>query len=126
MHAAGITEMGGAVRPLEVPDLRPPQADEVLIDVQACGLGYWDNFVRTGDWDTGIRPPMALGVEAAGRTAMTYRDANANNMLDMLDFSSPAFLHPPALAKPRLATHPGALACNVHGHGTIPPPHSIS
>lgn len=29
-------------------------------------MGNWDEFVPTGDWDLGIRPPMALGVEAAG------------------------------------------------------------
>ena len=32
-------------------------------------MGNWDEFVRTGDWDTGARPPMALGVEAAGVVA---------------------------------------------------------
>jgi phospholipase C len=59
--------------------------------------------------------------------AMTYRDANAHNMLDMLDLSSAAFLKPPALAKPLLDTDPaGATACNAKGPGTIPPPGSIS
>ena len=58
--------------------------------------------------------------------AMTYRDANANNMLDMLDLSKPAFLHPPRLARPLVDTDPGALSCTVHGPGTIPPPGSIS
>jgi hypothetical protein len=34
--------------------------------------------------------------------AMTYRDANANNMLDFFDFSAsrPPFAEPPELAKP--------------------------
>jgi phospholipase C len=58
--------------------------------------------------------------------AMTYRDANANSMLDMLDFSTAAFKHPPKLAKPLLETHPSALACNTSGPGTIPPPGSVS
>jgi phospholipase C len=58
--------------------------------------------------------------------AMTYRDANAHNMLDMLDLSRPAFLSPPRLAKPLLATDPGAMACSTKGPGTIPPPGSIS
>jgi phospholipase C len=58
--------------------------------------------------------------------AMTYRDANAHNMLDMLDLSKPAFQTPPALTKPLLDTDPGALACNTSGPGTIPPPGSIS
>ena len=58
--------------------------------------------------------------------AMTYRDANANNMLDMLDLSTPAFLHPPRLARPLLDTDPASLACSTKGPGTIPPPGSIS
>ncbi len=58
--------------------------------------------------------------------AMTYRDANANAMLDMLDLRHPAFLTPPALAQPLLAVDPGALACNTSGPGTIPPPGSVT
>ncbi|MGO8960021.1 MAG: alkaline phosphatase family protein [Streptosporangiaceae bacterium] len=58
--------------------------------------------------------------------AMTYRDANANNMLDMLDLSAPAFLHPPKLARPLVDTDPGALACSTAGPGVIPPPSSVS
>jgi NADPH:quinone reductase-like Zn-dependent oxidoreductase len=38
----------------------------VLIQLRAAGVGNWDEFVRTGGWDVGSRPPMALGVEAAG------------------------------------------------------------
>ena len=58
--------------------------------------------------------------------AMTYRDANANPMLDMVDLRRPAFPNPPPLARPLLKTDPGALACNVSGPGTIPPPASVS
>ncbi len=58
--------------------------------------------------------------------AMTYRDANAGNMLDMLDFRTPAFLHPPKLARPLLDVDPGARACSITGPGTIPPPGSVS
>ncbi|MGA6949315.1 MAG: zinc-binding dehydrogenase, partial [Solirubrobacterales bacterium] len=29
-------------------------------------VGNWEEFVRTGEWDVGRAPPMALGVEAAG------------------------------------------------------------
>jgi NADPH:quinone reductase-like Zn-dependent oxidoreductase len=38
----------------------------VLLEVRAAGVGNWDEFVRTGGWDVGAKPPMALGVEAAG------------------------------------------------------------
>jgi phospholipase C len=58
--------------------------------------------------------------------AMTYRDANAANMLDMLDLRRPAFLHPPALTQPLLVTDPSALSCSTTGPGTIPPPGSVT
>jgi NADPH:quinone reductase-like Zn-dependent oxidoreductase len=64
-----VRRFGGPVQVLELPgppELRP---DEVLIEVRACGVGNWDEFARTGDWDLGHRPPMALGVEAAGIVA---------------------------------------------------------
>jgi phospholipase C len=59
--------------------------------------------------------------------AMTHRDANANTMLDMLDFRAPAFAKPPTLAAPLLTQHPfKAAKCDVTGPGTIPPPGSVS
>ena len=58
--------------------------------------------------------------------AMTYRDANARNLLDMIDLRFPAFLRPPPLARPLLYTDPASLACSVSGPGTIPPPGSVS
>jgi phospholipase C len=58
--------------------------------------------------------------------ALTYRDANAGDMLDLLDLRRPAFADPPRLARPLLDTDPGALACSVSGPGVIPPPGSIT
>jgi NADPH:quinone reductase-like Zn-dependent oxidoreductase len=69
MRAAGIRRIGDAIEPLEVPGPRALRPDEVLLNVHACGVGNWDEFARTGGWDLGIRPPMALGVEAAGLVA---------------------------------------------------------
>ncbi|TMC05634.1 MAG: NADP-dependent oxidoreductase [Chloroflexi bacterium] len=66
MQAAGITELGGAVRTLELPDPADLEPDGVLIEVRAAGVANWDDFVRTGRWDVGASPPMALGVEASG------------------------------------------------------------
>jgi NADPH:quinone reductase-like Zn-dependent oxidoreductase len=66
MRAAGISEFGGAVGPIDLPDPRPLANDEVVIEVRAAGVGNWEEFVRTGRWDVGRTPPMALGVEAAG------------------------------------------------------------
>jgi phospholipase C len=58
--------------------------------------------------------------------AMTYRDANAHNMLDMLDLTTRTFHEPPTLAKPLVDTDKSALKCNVSGPGTIPPPGSVT
>jgi NADPH:quinone reductase-like Zn-dependent oxidoreductase len=66
MRAAGIRALGGRVEQLELPAPPRPTADEVLIAVRAAGIGNWDDLVRTGAWDVGTTPPMALGVEAAG------------------------------------------------------------
>ena len=66
MRAAGADRIGGGIRLLELPDPPSPRADEVLLEVRACGVGNWDDIIRTGGWDTGTQPPMALGVEAAG------------------------------------------------------------
>ena len=65
MRAAGVDRFGAEIRLLDLPEPSPGPG-EVLLGVRACGVGNWDEFVRTGDWDTGARPPMALGVEAAG------------------------------------------------------------
>src|SRR5215471_5398430 len=51
---------------IDVGEPRPPADEEVLLEVRAAGVGNWDEFVRTGGWDVGAKPPMALGVEAAG------------------------------------------------------------
>lgn len=69
MKAAGIRQFGAAVELLEIARPRALRPDEVLIDVRACGMGNWDEITRTGGWDLGVRPPMALGVEAAGLVA---------------------------------------------------------
>ena len=69
MRAAGVRRFGDPVEVLALPGPRGLWPDEVLIDVRASGVGNWDEFARTGDWDLGIRPPMALGVEAAGHVA---------------------------------------------------------
>jgi phospholipase C len=58
--------------------------------------------------------------------AMTYRDANAWPMLDMLDLRRPAFKTPPKLARPLLDTDHGALKCEKTGPGVIPPPGSVT
>jgi len=66
MKCSGIREYDGAVELMELPDPVISEPGQVLIDVHASGVSNWDNIVRSGSWDVGIRPPMALGVQAAG------------------------------------------------------------
>jgi NADPH:quinone reductase-like Zn-dependent oxidoreductase len=66
MLVAGVRTFGGHVETFEAAEPRALAADEVLIDVRSAGIGNWDNIIRTGGWDVGTRPPLALGVEAAG------------------------------------------------------------
>src|SRR6201991_517190 len=66
MRAAGVRVFGGQVELLDFPDPRDPGPDEVVIEVAAAGVGNWDDIVRTGAWNVGLAPPMALGVEVAG------------------------------------------------------------
>ena len=69
MRAAGVRQFGDQVEILELPEPRALRPDEVLIEVRAAGIGNWDEIARNGGWDLGTRPPMALGVEAAGLVA---------------------------------------------------------
>ena len=66
MRSAGIVAYGGPVQRLELPEPKISDPHQLLIAVHAAGVGNWDDIVRTGGWDVGGRPPMALGVEAAG------------------------------------------------------------
>jgi phospholipase C len=57
--------------------------------------------------------------------AMTYRDANADNLLDSLDLHGrPAFLEPPPLPAPALAAGPDLCVPGDPG-GPIPPPDAV-
>jgi NADPH:quinone reductase-like Zn-dependent oxidoreductase len=69
MQAAGINAFGAEVQLLQLAAPRAPAADEIVIAVQAAGVGNWDEVARVGDWDLGRGPPLALGVEAAGIVA---------------------------------------------------------
>jgi NADPH:quinone reductase-like Zn-dependent oxidoreductase len=71
MQVAGIRRVGAPVEMIEVGQPRPLAGDEVLLEVRVAGVANWDEFVRTGGWDVGARPPMALGVEAAGTVLAT-------------------------------------------------------
>jgi len=74
MRAAGIDAFGGDVRVLELAAPGSPAPHDVVISVRAAGVGNWDEIVRVGDWDVGRKPPLALGVEAAGVVAAVGED----------------------------------------------------
>src|ERR1700733_12794261 len=134
-------EHGGYYDHVPPPAAIPP--DDIPPDVPA-GESPYDGFARYG-----FRVPFAIispwarpgyvshriydhtSICALAETkwnlpAMTYRDANAGNLLDMVDLRRPAFLRPPRLARPLLDTDPGSLSCSVSGPGTIPPPGSVT
>ncbi|RSD09231.1 NADP-dependent oxidoreductase [Amycolatopsis eburnea] len=66
MLGAGVRQIGGRVELLDLPEPPGPGPGEVVLDVAAAGVGNWDDIVRSGGWDVGLTPPMALGVEVAG------------------------------------------------------------
>ena len=60
MRVAGIRRVDARVEMIEASEPRPLAGDEVLLEVRAAGVGNWDEFVRTGGWDVGAKPPMAF------------------------------------------------------------------
>jgi NADPH:quinone reductase-like Zn-dependent oxidoreductase len=62
-----VSGNSGQVVLLELPDPPPPGPGQLLIAVEAAGVGAWDRLLDGAGWDVGLRPPAALGVEGAGR-----------------------------------------------------------
>lgn len=109
MRVAGIRRLGAAVEIIEVGEPRPLADDEVLIEVKAAGVGNWDEFVRTGGWETGARPPMALGVEASGTVLAAGQAAGDWAHGDMV-MTHPLPLRDQGTWAPRLIAPAGLLA----------------
>ncbi|HTT52481.1 MAG TPA: NADP-dependent oxidoreductase [Streptosporangiaceae bacterium] len=126
MRAAGVARAGGPITLLELPDPRPLRDGEILLRVHSAGVGNWDELVRTGGWDTGARPPMALGVEAAGTVARVSRaapgfqpgDRVATHALPLPDQGCWAELFIAAAAQ--AAPIPAALPWDVAGALPVP------
>ena len=66
VRGAGIEAFSGDVKILYFEGPKTLEADELLLDVRAAGVGNWDDIARVGEWDLGRRPPMVLGVEVSG------------------------------------------------------------
>ncbi len=73
MKACGVSRAGGDVVLLELPDAPSPGPGQILVAVEAAGVGPWDRLLDRG-WDVGLRPPAALGVEGAGRVLAVGAD----------------------------------------------------
>ena len=109
MQVAGIREAGDGVELIDVAGPRPLAGDEVLLEVMAAGVGNWDDFTRTGGWDVGARPPMALGVEAAGTVVAAGRAAGDWAPGDQV-MTHPLPLRDQGTWAPRLIAPAGLLA----------------
>jgi NADPH:quinone reductase-like Zn-dependent oxidoreductase len=114
MQVAGIHRIGDRVEMIEVGEPRALADDEVLLEVRAAGVGNWDEFVRTGGWDTGARPPMALGVEAAG-TVMAAGQAVSDWVPGDAVMTHPVPLRDQGAWAPRLIAPAGLLARKPRG-----------
>ena len=81
MRAVALDKFGGP-EALKIQDLPIPpiEAQEVLIRVEAAGIGAWDPFEREGRFVeiTGIKPtfPYVLGTDGAGTIAAAGKDVN--------------------------------------------------
>jgi NADPH:quinone reductase-like Zn-dependent oxidoreductase len=73
MKACGVSGADGDVVLLELPDPPSPGPGQILVTVEAAGVGAWDRLLN-GGWDVGLRPPAALGVEGAGRVLAVGAD----------------------------------------------------
>ena len=126
MRAAGIQEYNGPVEAIDLPDPRPLADDEVLIETRAAAVANWDDIVRTGDWDIGPRPPMGLGVAAAGVIAAVGKEVGEWNPGDEV-LTHPLPLRDqgtwaPSLIAPAelLARKPDAVAWDVAAVFPVP------
>src|SRR5438445_8516056 len=114
MQVAGIRRLGAQVEMIEVGEPRALAGDEVLREVRAAGVGNWDEFVRTGGWDVGAKPPMALGVEAAG-TVMAAGQAVSDWAPGDAVMTHPVPLRDQGTWAPRLIAPAGLLARKPDG-----------
>lgn len=80
-------EFGGAINP-QARDLPDPTGTEVVVEVSHCGVCHTDLHVHHGGYeigggkelrfeDRGVRPPLVLGHEIAGRVIATGPDVTS-------------------------------------------------
>ncbi|MER6573718.1 NADP-dependent oxidoreductase [Streptomyces sp. NPDC001093] len=67
MKACGVSGAEKEAALLELPEPSSPGPGQILVAVEAAGVGPWDELLNGAGWDVGLRPPAALGVEGAGK-----------------------------------------------------------
>jgi NADPH:quinone reductase-like Zn-dependent oxidoreductase len=67
VKACGVSGAEKEVALLELPEPSSPGPGQILVTVEAAGVGPWDELLNGAGWDVGLRPPAALGVEGAGK-----------------------------------------------------------
>jgi NADPH:quinone reductase-like Zn-dependent oxidoreductase len=67
VKACGVSGAHGDVVLLELPEPPSPGPGQVMLGVEAAGVGRWDRLLNGAGWDVQLRPPAALGVEGAGQ-----------------------------------------------------------
>ena len=78
MRAAVVRRFGDpSVFSIETVAVPKPNAHEVLIAVDAAGVGSWDPELRSGKWDEGkTKFPLILGLDGAGTVAAVGASAD--------------------------------------------------
>ncbi|MEU6220794.1 alcohol dehydrogenase catalytic domain-containing protein [Streptomyces sp. NPDC047022] len=74
MKAYGVSGAGSDVALLDVPEPPSPGLGQLLVAIDAAGVGPWDQLLNDAGWDVGLRPPAALGVEGAGKVLAVGAD----------------------------------------------------
>src|SRR6266542_1978490 len=77
MKACGVSGTDGDVVLLELPDPPSPGPGQILVAVEAAGVGAWDGLLNGAGWDVGLRPPAALGAAALPVNGLTAWQALA-------------------------------------------------
>lgn len=76
MKAAAFDRFGGPdVLHLETLPVPRPKKDEVLIRIDAAGIGVWDPYVRQGEFEIGRRAfPKVIGNDGAGEVVAVGKE----------------------------------------------------
>jgi len=117
MRAVALDKFGGPealkIQNIPVPEI---EAQEVLIRVEAAGVGAWDPYEREGRFVeiTGVEPtfPYVLGTDGAGKIAAVGKDVNR--------FKEGDRVYAAALANPKGGFYAQYAAVNADNASLIP------